>query len=130
MDDTLSSSIKSALSHLSELERLDAIESEDIDEMDDPFSEVDDFDDFVDFPEIVPEKEKRSYEFHDRRILQAANKMNPVLFRSHFRVTKGKNYITKYLKKLNRCLSQNGNEKSATKICKMTTGHSNSCSCL
>ncbi len=88
MDDTLNSSFLSILSNMSEL----SINKVDVGS--DSFSEFDSFDCLdlsVDFPEEPsPEKEKRPYEFHDRRLVQTASKMSPVLFRSHFRVTKGK----------------------------------------
>ena len=86
MDETLDSSFMSMLSHMSILSDKSVSPTES-----DSFSEFDSFDvqeDFVDFPE--PVKEKRNYAFHDRRISQAASKMNPDVFRSHFRVTKGK----------------------------------------
>ncbi len=84
MDETLDSSFMSMLSHMSNLSNDDSISSG-IDSSD---SDAEVIEGFVDFPK--PAKEPRSYAFHDRRIWQAAMKMNPEVFRSHFRVTKGK----------------------------------------
>ncbi len=87
MDDTLNSSFLSVMSMVS---NLGLPSSSDDDSSDENFDDSFILYDPVFFRDQCPEKSKRNFKFHDRRIFEASLKMSDSLFRSHFRVSKGK----------------------------------------
>ncbi len=88
MDDTFNSSILSDFSNLS----LSSSSSDDSHFEEWLAWENTPIDDFCVAVTSDPERSKRSYEFRDRRIIRASSKMSDSLFRSHFRVSKGKTF--------------------------------------